>query len=95
VTVSRVSGALFKNDKKEKPSHPDYRGDAMIKGRKFWVSAWIKTPEKSGGLTAYYENNVIGGRGAFAVEAESFEAFGQLSIGKLIKEIAEMQNRRS
>jgi hypothetical protein len=29
-----------------------------------------------GGLTAYYENNVIGGPGAFVVEAESFEAFG-------------------
>jgi hypothetical protein len=36
------SGALFKNDKKEKPSHPDYRGDATIHGRKFWVSGWIK-----------------------------------------------------
>lgn len=41
-----------------------------------------------GGLTAYYENNVIGGPGAFVVEAESFEAFGQLLISKLIKEIA-------
>jgi hypothetical protein len=42
-----------------------------------------------GGLTAYYENNVIGGPGAFVVEAQSFEAFGQLLISKLIKEIAE------
>jgi hypothetical protein len=41
-----------------------------------------------GGLTAYYESNVIGGPGAFVVEAESFEAFGQLLISKLIKEIA-------
>ena len=32
-----------------------------------------------GGLTAYYETNVIGGPGAFVVEAESFEAFGQLA----------------
>ena len=36
------SGALFKNDKKEKPSHPDYQGDCTIRGRKFWMSAWIK-----------------------------------------------------
>ncbi|MBX9588272.1 MAG: DUF1194 domain-containing protein [Hyphomonadaceae bacterium] len=43
-----------------------------------------------GGLTAYYENNVIGGPGAFVVEAENFEAFGQLIISKLVKEIAEL-----
>jgi hypothetical protein len=43
-----------------------------------------------GGLTAYYENNVIGGPGAFVLEAESFEAFGQLIISKLVKEIADL-----
>jgi hypothetical protein len=41
-----------------------------------------------GGLTAYYGNNVIGGPGAFVLEAESFETFGQLIISKLVKEIA-------
>ena len=41
-----------------------------------------------GGLTAYYENNVIGGPGAFVVEAQSFESFGQSLISKLVKEIA-------
>ena len=40
------SGALFKNDKKEKPSHPDYQGDCTIRGRKFWMSAWIKEGQK-------------------------------------------------
>lgn len=47
-----------------------------------------------GGLTAYYENNVIGGPGAFVIEAENFEAFGQLIISKLVKEIAELAPRR-
>src|SRR5581483_10203837 len=47
-----------------------------------------------GGLTAYYENNVIGGPGAFVVEAESFQSFGQLLISKLIKEIAEAPTGR-
>jgi hypothetical protein len=42
-----------------------------------------------GGLTAYYESNVVGGPGAFVVEAESFEAFGQLLVSKLVKEIAQ------
>ena len=41
-----------------------------------------------GGLLAYYQNNVIGGPGAFAVAAESFETFGQALRSKLIKEIA-------
>lgn len=41
-----------------------------------------------GGLLAYYENNVIGGPGAFALAAESFEAFGASITSKLVKEIA-------
>jgi hypothetical protein len=35
------SGALFKNDKKETDSHPDYKGSAMIEGTEYWFSAWI------------------------------------------------------
>ncbi|NJO33787.1 MAG: DUF1194 domain-containing protein [Rhodospirillales bacterium] len=41
-----------------------------------------------GGLLKYYEDNVIGGQGAFALSAESFEAFGRSILNKLIKEIA-------
>jgi hypothetical protein len=40
------TGALFKNDKKEKPAHPDYRGDCTIHGKKFWISGWIKDGKK-------------------------------------------------
>jgi hypothetical protein len=43
-----------------------------------------------GGLKAYYERNVIGGPGAFVLEAQGFETFGQLIISKLIKEIAQL-----
>lgn len=32
---------LFKNEKKEKPGHPDYRGDIMVDGKKLALSAWI------------------------------------------------------
>jgi hypothetical protein len=46
-----------------------------------------------GGLTAYFENNVIGGPGAFVIEAEGFETFGQSIISKLIKEIAWLPDR--
>ncbi len=41
-----------------------------------------------GGLLAYFENNVIGGPGAFALAAEGFEAFGASITSKLVKEIA-------
>lgn len=36
------SGSLFKNDRKEKDTHPDYRGSALINGEEMWISAWIK-----------------------------------------------------
>ena len=36
------SAALFKNDRKETANHPDYKGSALIEGREYWISAWIK-----------------------------------------------------
>lgn len=47
-----------------------------------------------GGLLAWYENNVIGGPGAFAMSAEGFEAFGASIASKLIKEIASREDLR-
>lgn len=38
-------GSLFKNDRKEKESHPDYKGSIMVDGVEYWVSAWIKRSE--------------------------------------------------
>lgn len=37
-----LSGVLFKNDRKEKETHPDYKGSALINGVDYWLSAWIK-----------------------------------------------------
>ena len=39
---NNLSGALFKNTKKEKESHPDYRGECVIAGVKYEIAAWIK-----------------------------------------------------
>lgn len=41
-----------------------------------------------GGLLKYYQDNVIGGPGAFALAASNHETFGQLILNKLVKEIA-------
>lgn len=37
-----MSGSLFKNNRKEKDSHPDRTGSAMIDGVEYWVSGWVK-----------------------------------------------------
>jgi Protein of unknown function (DUF1194) len=43
----------------------------------------------TGGLEKYFQDNVIGGYGAFTIVAESHEAFGRSLTKKLIREIAE------
>jgi hypothetical protein len=42
------SGALFKNDKKEKETHADYRGDINIGGVNYWISGWLKDTKTGG-----------------------------------------------
>jgi hypothetical protein len=42
------SGSLFKNNRKEKDTHPDYNGSARIEGHDYWISAWLKE-DKNGG----------------------------------------------
>jgi hypothetical protein len=38
---------LFKNDRKEKETHPDYRGDGIdLEGRPIWVNSWMKEGKK-------------------------------------------------
>lgn len=36
------SGSLFKNNKREKETHPNARGECMVDGVLYEVSAWTK-----------------------------------------------------
>ena len=40
------SGSIFVNDRKEKETHPDRTGTAMIDGVMYYVSGWIKQGSK-------------------------------------------------
>ena len=39
-------GVLFKNDRKEKDTHPDYNGSINADGVEYWLSAWMKEGAK-------------------------------------------------
>ena len=47
-----------------------------------------------GGLANYYREHVVGGPGAFVLEARDFNSFGQALIKKLIAEIADATPER-
>ena len=40
------TGVLFTNAKKEKETHPDFKGNGNYEGVEFEISAWGKTSEK-------------------------------------------------
>lgn len=40
------SGSIFRNERKDKDTHPDHTGTAMIDGREYWISAWVKDGKK-------------------------------------------------
>lgn len=41
------SGAIFRNEKKDKPTAPDYTGSAWIDKKKYQIAGWINK-SKSG-----------------------------------------------
>jgi uncharacterized protein (DUF736 family) len=43
---NNLSGALFKNARKESERQPDYKGSCEIDGSEYWISAWIKESKK-------------------------------------------------
>jgi len=40
--IRDLSGSLFKNDKREKDTHPNLTGTVMIGGVEYWAAGWTK-----------------------------------------------------
>lgn len=54
------SGALFQNDRKQKSSHPDFKGQCTIKTPdgelvEYWVSGWEKSGRKGPFVSLAFE----------------------------------------
>lgn len=41
--TKELTGSLFKNEHKEKETHPNLQGSALIGGVAYWISGWTKT----------------------------------------------------
>jgi hypothetical protein len=69
-----ASGVLFKNDRKQRDTHPDYTGNIEITpefleqikahvGKKFQLSAWLKSGQRGTFLSLSMQPPWEGGRG--------------------------------
>ncbi len=38
-------GSVWKNDKKETESHPDFTGSINVDGKEYWLSGWKRKPD--------------------------------------------------
>jgi hypothetical protein len=38
-------GQIWGNDKKEKDTHPDFKGSVNVEGVEYWVSGWKRKPD--------------------------------------------------
>lgn len=38
-------GAIWRNERKERESHPDLTGSLNVEGVEYWVSAWKRKPD--------------------------------------------------
>lgn len=43
------SGILSRNERKEQPSHPDFKGAINVAGVDYWLSGWVKERKDGSG----------------------------------------------
>lgn len=47
------SGSVFRNERKEKDTHPDVRGSCLIDGVDYWMDGWSKKTKDGKPWTSY------------------------------------------
>lgn len=50
------SGILSRNDRKEKETHPDFKGQINVAGVDYWLSGWVK--ERKDGTGKFFSLSV-------------------------------------
>jgi len=50
------SGILSRNDRKEQPNHPDFKGQINVGGVDYWLSGWVK--ERNDGSGKFFSLSV-------------------------------------
>lgn len=53
-------GALFKNSRKTKDSHPHMTGRINVEGKEYWISAWTKTDRNGNRFQSLSVNPIEG-----------------------------------
>ena len=46
---NELTGILSRNDRKEKDTHPDFKGNATINGVDYWIDAWTQERKDGSG----------------------------------------------
>lgn len=59
-------GVLFINDRKQKDTHPDFKGSIDVSGVSYWLSGWRKTTSKGETISLTVES-----KGAKPITAHS------------------------
>ena len=53
------SGAIFKNDKKTKDTHPDYRGKVNVNGKEMEIALWVKQGKNGSFMSASFSEPYV------------------------------------
>lgn len=65
---NNMTGIISRNDNKEQPNHPDYKGNCEVDGVQYWLSGWIKQRKDGEGsflsLSFRPKDQQTGSRGA-------------------------------